>query len=51
MNNIPEKNIFKAYDIRGVVDLTLTTETVEQIGRAIGSYASKKKQKKNMCRV
>ena len=46
MNNIPEKNIFKAYDIRGVVDLTLTTETVEQIGRAIGSYASKKKQKK-----
>ena len=46
MNNIPEKNIFKAYDIRGIVDLTLTTETIEQIGRAIGSYASKKKQKK-----
>jgi len=46
MNNLPEPNIFKAYDIRGVVDKTLTIETVEQIGRALGSYASKKKQKK-----
>ncbi len=29
--------IFKAYDIRGVVGRTLTPEIVEQIGRAIGS--------------
>jgi len=46
MNNLPEPNIFKAYDIRGVVDKTLTIETVEQIGRALGSYAAKKKQTK-----
>ena len=46
MSNLLEPNIFKAYDIRGVVDITLTIETVEQIGRALGSYASKKKQKK-----
>ena len=31
--------IFKAYDIRGIVDVSLTTEIVEQIGRAIGSEA------------
>ena len=31
--------IFKAYDIRGVVGRTLTPEIVEQIGRAIGSEA------------
>lgn len=29
--------IFKAYDIRGIVDQTLTTQGVEFIGRAIGS--------------
>ena len=46
MNNLPEPNIFKAYDIRGIVDKTLTIKTVEQIGRALGSYASKKKQRK-----
>jgi len=46
MNNLPEPNIFKAYDIRGVVGKTLTIEIVEQIGRALGSYASKKEQKK-----
>jgi phosphomannomutase / phosphoglucomutase len=46
MNNLPEPNIFKAYDIRGVVDKTLTIECVEKIGRALGSYASKKKQRK-----
>lgn len=32
-------SIFRAYDIRGVVGETLTTEGVEQIGRAIGSEA------------
>ncbi len=31
--------IFKAYDIRGVVDKTLTTEIVEQVGKAFGSEA------------
>ncbi len=29
--------IFKAYDIRGIVDKTLTTDVVEAIGHAIGS--------------
>lgn len=33
------KAIFRAYDIRGVVDTQLTTDTVEAIGRAIGSAA------------
>ncbi len=31
--------IFKAYDIRGIVDKTLTVQSVETIGRAIGSEA------------
>jgi len=35
----PSKDIFKAYDIRGVVGKTLTTESAELIGRAIGSEA------------
>ena len=30
-------SIFRAYDIRGIVDDTLTEETVEMIGRAVGS--------------
>lgn len=34
--NIPE-DIFRAYDIRGVVDRDLTPELVESLGRAIGS--------------
>ena len=33
------KEIFKAYDIRGVVGKTLTPAIVESIGRAIGSQA------------
>ncbi|WP_280550092.1 phosphomannomutase/phosphoglucomutase [Halomonas sp. 11-S5] len=32
-------SIFRAYDIRGIVDDTLTEPGVEQIGRAIGSEA------------
>ncbi|WP_108447359.1 phosphomannomutase/phosphoglucomutase [Halomonas denitrificans] len=32
-------SIFRAYDIRGIVDDTLTETSVEQIGRAIGSEA------------
>ncbi|MGH1450808.1 MAG: phosphomannomutase/phosphoglucomutase [Pseudomonadaceae bacterium] len=37
--DIPEipAEIFRAYDIRGVVDRTLTAETVYWLGRAIGS--------------
>ena len=31
------KEIFKAYDIRGIVGKTLTPEIVEAIGHAIGS--------------
>ena len=36
MNPLP-REIFKAYDIRGIVDATLTPAVVEIIGRAIGS--------------
>ena len=38
------KEIFKAYDIRGVVDKTLTREVVSQIGQALGSEALARKQ-------
>jgi phosphomannomutase/phosphoglucomutase len=38
MSSLP-KEIFKAYDIRGIVGKTLTPAIVEQIGRAIGSEA------------
>jgi phosphomannomutase/phosphoglucomutase len=34
--------IFKAYDIRGIVDKTLTVEGVELIGKALGTTARKK---------
>jgi len=37
-------SIFRAYDIRGVVDKTLTTDAVYEIGRAIGSVAYEKGQ-------
>jgi phosphomannomutase/phosphoglucomutase len=33
-------NIFRANDIRGIVDISLTVKTVELIGRAIGSTIS-----------
>ncbi len=36
MIRIPE-SIFRAYDIRGIVDETLTEEVVEKIGQAVGS--------------
>ncbi|MFO7580206.1 phosphomannomutase/phosphoglucomutase [Nitrosomonas halophila] len=38
MNSIPHE-IFKAYDIRGIVDTALTPDVVERIGHAIGSEA------------
>lgn len=37
--HIPPAGIFRAYDIRGIVDETLTEQGVEVIGRAIGSEA------------
>ncbi len=37
--------IFKAYDIRGIVDKTLTTDAVQAIGQALGSEAVKRGQK------
>ncbi|MDH5257624.1 MAG: phosphomannomutase/phosphoglucomutase [Gammaproteobacteria bacterium] len=37
--------IFKAYDIRGIVDETLTTDIVYAIGKALGSEAKKLNQK------
>lgn len=36
---LPARQIFKAYDIRGIVGETLTSESVSLIGRAIGSEA------------
>ncbi|NIO38837.1 MAG: phosphomannomutase/phosphoglucomutase, partial [Burkholderiales bacterium] len=36
---LPARQIFKAYDIRGIVGDTLTPESVFLIGRAIGSEA------------
>ena len=42
---IPAPEIFKAYDIRGIVGQTLTRDTVYSIGRAIGSEARARKVK------
>ena len=42
---LPEKNIFKAYDIRGVVGKTLNDNSVIQIGKSIGSEALLQNQK------
>lgn len=42
---VPAPEIFKAYDIRGIVDKTLTPETVQRIGHAIGSEARERGQK------
>jgi len=41
-----DATIFKAYDIRGVVDKTLTDDVVYDIGRAIGSEAAAQGQSK-----
>lgn len=38
------REIFKAYDIRGIVGRTLTPEIVESIGQAIGSEATARRQ-------
>ncbi len=39
MTTLPPREIFKAYDIRGIVERTLTTDGVAAIGQAIGSEA------------
>jgi phosphomannomutase/phosphoglucomutase len=41
----PPKEIFKAYDIRGIVGKTLTPNIVEAIGHALGSEAKQRAQK------
>ncbi len=43
MQNLPQE-IFKAYDIRGIVGKTLTPAIVEAIGHAIGSEATARQQ-------
>ena len=37
---LPDSSIFKAYDVRGIVDRTLTPSAVRAIGSALGSLAS-----------
>jgi phosphomannomutase/phosphoglucomutase len=44
MTNLLQKNIFKAYDIRGIVGDALTESTVSLIGQSIGSEANDQKQ-------
>ena len=36
---LPDPSIFKAYDVRGIVDRTLTSSVVQAIGSALGSLA------------
>lgn len=38
-----DASIFKAYDIRGVVDQSLTEDTVRAVGRVLGTMALEKK--------
>ena len=38
-------NVFREYDIRGVVDKDLNEEFVFNLGRAIGTYAARHKIK------
>ena len=41
---VPAREIFKAYDIRGIVDTTLTEDAVRAIGHALGSEARQRDQ-------
>ncbi len=43
--SFPAPEIFKAYDIRGIVDRTLTADAVRAIGHALGSEAVKRGQR------
>jgi len=40
-------NVFREYDVRGVVDKDLNEEFVFNLGRAIGTYAAKKQNKEH----
>ncbi|THF55598.1 phosphomannomutase/phosphoglucomutase [Pseudothauera rhizosphaerae] len=42
---LPAPEIFKAYDIRGIVDKTLTADAVRAIGHALGSEAAARGQR------
>ena len=42
--NLPAPEIFKAYDIRGIVGKTLTPDSVRAIGQALGSEALRRGQ-------
>lgn len=42
--SVPAQEIFKAYDIRGIVGRTLTPEAVRAIGHALGSEARQRAQ-------
>jgi phosphomannomutase/phosphoglucomutase len=44
MTKLPAE-IFKAYDIRGIVDKSLTADVVRQVGHALGSLAVEQGQK------
>ncbi len=44
MSQLPAE-IFKAYDIRGIVDKSLTADIVRRIGHALGSLAAEQGQK------
>jgi phosphomannomutase/phosphoglucomutase len=44
LHSLPAAEIFKAYDIRGIVDKTLTTDAVRAVGQAIGSEARARNQ-------
>jgi phosphomannomutase/phosphoglucomutase len=44
MNQLPAE-IFKAYDIRGIVDKSLTADVVRRIGHALGSLAVEQGQR------
>jgi len=44
MHRVPAAEIFKAYDIRGIVDRTLTEDAARAIGQALGSEARARRQ-------
>lgn len=43
MSETVSRSIFKAYDIRGIVDKTLTADVCEKVGQALGTMARNKK--------
>ena len=47
----PDASIFKTYDIRGIVDKTLTEDAVRQIGRVLGTMAHEAGRTSAACRA